>query len=283
MHSFSIVGDESGESNITVFTDQGPLLAHSSHPNYEEIVRVIATGEEADLTSLFDLSHAIVQAYGGQSERVQIVNGHVLFDGHVIHNSLTDHIIRCQQSGVESITPFIRFMDKLGANPSEHSRQMLFDWLQAHQFTITEDGNILGYKGIRASLDAEGNLIDPVSINSGTAVVNGETKHGNIPNEIGSVIEMPRGMVEHDPGNGCSHGLHVGTYDYANKFAQGALLECHVNPADVISVPTDCEAQKMRCCRYKVVNVLQQEILEPVVAGYGDYEDEDYEDDYDLF
>ena len=63
---------------------------------------------------------------------------------------------------------------------------------------------------------------------------------------------MPRGEVQHDPESGCSTGLHVGTYAYAQGYARAALLTVHVNPRDVVSVPTDCDAEKMRVCRYVV-------------------------------
>jgi hypothetical protein len=101
---------------------------------------------------------------------------------------------------------------------------------------------------------------------------------------------MPRDQVQFDPGVGCHTGLHVGTFEYAAGFAQGALLEVVVNPRDVVSVPTDCGAQKMRTCRYTVVGLLEQRLDSPLRvydqaadedyldgAGWGDFEDdEDY-------
>ena len=30
-----------------------------------------------------------------------------------------------------------------------------------------------------------------------------------------------------------------------------------VNPRDVVSVPKDCEFQKLRCCRYVVLDVIR--------------------------
>ena len=67
------------------------------------------------------------------------------------------------------------------------------------------------------------------------------------------IIEIARSYVNHDPSQGCSTGLHVGTYAYAKGYARSALLEVHVNPRDVVSVPTDCDAQKVRVTAAKVV------------------------------
>jgi hypothetical protein len=47
----------------------------------------------------------------------------------------------------------------------------------------------------------------------------------------------------------------VGTYDYAKRYANGALLKVHVNPRDVVSVPTG-EGEKVRVCRYVVEDII---------------------------
>ena len=86
---------------------------------------------------------------------------------------------------------------------------------------------------------------------------------------------MPRGDVEHDPGVGCHVGLHAGTWDYASSFAQGAVLTVEINPRDVVSVPTDCQDQKMRVCRYTVTGITEQELGSFVADEYD--EDEEIE------
>ena len=53
----------------------------------------------------------------------------------------------------------------------------------------------------------------------------------------------------------CSHGLHIGSYDYADGWAgsDGRLLLVEFDPQDAVSVPTDCSFQKLRVCKYTVV------------------------------
>ena len=68
-----------------------------------------------------------------------------------------------------------------------------------------------------------------------------------------------------DRRNHCSHGLHVGSLDYASDFSRGKLVVVKVNPKDVVSVPSDCACQKCRVSAYKVVSVFEQEIKAPVV------------------
>jgi hypothetical protein len=62
---------------------------------------------------------------------------------------------------------------------------------------------------------------------------------------------MARDLVNDDRNSACSVGLHVGTFGYAESFAEQMLVVL-VDPADVVSVPTDSNAQKMRVCRLYV-------------------------------
>jgi hypothetical protein len=65
---------------------------------------------------------------------------------------------------------------------------------------------------------------------------------------------MPRNKVDDNKEVGCSYGFHAGTLEYARGFrpCNGKLVVVEINPADVVSIPTDCECQKLRTCKYKV-------------------------------
>jgi hypothetical protein len=80
-----------------------------------------------------------------------------------------------------------------------------------------------------------------------------EYKSANIPNNIGSIVEMPRSEVRDDPHQDCSVGLHVATLNFAKGYMGGGkLLKLVVNPRDVVSVPHR-DAAKVRVCRYRVL------------------------------
>jgi hypothetical protein len=66
---------------------------------------------------------------------------------------------------------------------------------------------------------------------------------------------VPRNCVDEDPDRTCSHGLHVCSFDYLPHFshANGHVVVCKVNPADVVAIPRDYNNTKMRVCRYEVV------------------------------
>ena len=99
-------------------------------------------------------------------------------------------------------------------------------------------------------------------------------------NNVGDTCEMNRRQVSDDCGQGCAAGLHVGTFDYANEWAGngGVVVLVKFSPADIVSVPTDCDHKKMRVSQYEVVSVAREQLEEVV------YEDEDLnmQDMYDM-
>lgn len=272
---YTLVGTEDGSKNLTVFVPGGrPLVAHSSHVNFDAILEGVLAGDESVL-DLFDAAATAATKFERLSDRITSANGRLYLDGEEVDNSLTQQVVRFIGEGMDDWKPLVRFFENVQMNPNAHSRENLYRWLSDRDFTITEEGLIVGYKGVRPG-QSDGEFF---SINSGRAIVDGEVHTGSIPNKTGSIVEMPRSEVAFDPGVGCSTGLHVGTYEYANGFARGALLEVHVHPRDVVSVPTDSGDAKMRVCRYRVVDTIDAPYTVAVVRDYF----EDDEDDFDFW
>jgi hypothetical protein len=88
---------------------------------------------------------------------------------------------------------------------------------------------------------------------------------------------MPRSSVDDDFRNHCSYGFHVGTLEYATKWGPRCVL-VKVDPADVVSVPSSCECQKLRTSRYTVVCEYQGALTRPLHSASSPYED-DFEDE----
>lgn len=265
---YTLVGTENG-SNISVFVPGfDPQVAHSSHPNFDAILNGVLENDPG-VIDLFDIALTVSKRFDRLSDRITTANGRLYLDGVEVHNALTTQVIRFLNEGVDDWKPLVRFFENVQANPNEHSREQLFNWLDKRDFSITEGGLIVGYKGVQS--DGNGGF---ESLHSGKAIVNGVVHTGRIPNPVGAIIEMPRDQVEWNPALGCHSGLHVGTYDYAKTYStRGVLLEVHVNPRDVVSVPTDCDWAKVRVCRYRVVDAIVDRYVASYVAS-------NYEDDY---
>lgn len=255
---FSIVTTEDDKQYVTVFAN-GKLTppADETHPNFRAIVaacQASLAGEfiiEQDILDLFDIAAAVSRRFERLSERVTVENGEILFDGDPCQPGLSKQILRFMDEG-EDFMPLVHFMEKIENNPDAHSKTQAWDWLNNHDFTLTDDGDVVAYKGVYP----DGN--DGFrSGHRGTAAVNDVLyENAYIPNAVGDVVTMARTSVAWDPRSACSAGLHVGTFEYARCYAQGAMLRVIVNPRDIVSVPTDAAGQKIRVCRYKVDAVI---------------------------
>lgn len=277
---YSLIRNDDSEANLTVVIDGEMFTAVMSHPHFDEILEKVIAGDES-VINLLNPSVVAARKFDRLSERVTVANGRVHFDGEQVDNALTEQVVRFINENVEDFKPLVNFFEKIMTNPQEHSREQLFRWLENHQFTITDEGDFLAYKGVKVSNDPE---IQYQSISTGKAISNGVEYDGAIPNPLNAVVEMPRSEVQHDPSVGCHTGLHAGTYSYATGFAQGAVLTVRINPRDVVSVPTDCNSQKLRVCRYTVVEVTPSEYKSAYHSYSSPVDDDDddwYDDEYD--
>jgi len=270
MSKYNLVSDGTNAS-VTVFEDGDMLVANSDNPNWEQIVEALLVGEP--VADLINLVQAVAKKFERLTTRVSISGDQVYFDGDPVNNTLTAQIVRFLNEGWD-FEGLVNFYERVAANPSAHSREQLYTWLEAHNFTIDKDGYILMYKGVRDNGDGTYG-----SIHAGPAIVNGQEVDGIVPQTIGDVVEFPRSKVNADPSQGCSTGLHASNFDYARSFTTGAVLTVSVDPADVVSVPTDCAAQKVRVCRYTVRGVTTYEIPEASVSWGTEDEIEDEEDE----
>ena len=166
-------------------------------------------------------------------------------------------------------------------NPSSNSVGELYTFLGYKSLPITPEGKILGYKGVQTDFWSN-------TGNADTIVVQGQTNERHqIYNGVGETIEIQRRCVDDNKNNHCSFGLHIGSYDYADGWAgnNGKLLLVEFDPQDAVSVPTDCNFQKLRVSKYKVladITDTRQELNKAVYEAnkpiYGSNDDDDLSD-----
>lgn len=172
------------------------------------------------------------------------LKGEALFtmDGEPLPQELYNRILALKKEG-HSFEPLLKFWDNLKQNPSFNARQMLFKFLAHNGHPLTEDGCFIAYRGVREDF---------------------KDKHtGTIDNSVGAKPSMDRALVDDNPNNTCSSGLHVACYQYARDFGE-QLVEVKVNPMDVVCVPTDYNGTKMRICAYEVVALCKKQLDEPL-------------------
>ena len=286
MTNFSLVQDNDGLSLVLTYNDGTVQTVSDSHVRFPELKNYVLAsldGSPLEETRLRELADLVLQA-GQQlsyvSPRVRFDKSGLYFDGDLVNSTLAEHILRLLKEDNGGWRPFVNFLEKLYTNPSEQSRESLYSWIagrmQGGKITITQDGDFLAYKGVQSRADGT-----PESVFRGKAIVNGQVVEGHIPNVVGSILEMPRSEVDANTFVGCSTGLHVGTWNYAKDWARGAMLTIKVNPRDVVSVPNDSETQKMRVCRYEVLNVTDVEYTAPTYYEPSEDDSEYYDEDAD--
>lgn len=266
-------------SAITIYRTGGlPLTVLSDNPHYSRVREMLEVEKTDDIEAI----EAILSPAVIVGDRLSKLSDNITYDGTTVlydHDPIDEGIARFIQRTIEKYgigdedkwKPAVRFLEKLYQNPSEASRKSLYAFLRRFDFTITNDGDFIAYKGVRK---------DYRSIHSGPGIVNDVPTRGHLLNEVGSTIEIQRSYVDSDVGRGCSQGLHAGTYSYASRFSQGVLLRVRINPRDVVSVPRDSNYQKIRVTRYVVLEASDVEYTE---THWDDDEDDWGHDEEDWF
>lgn len=282
--TYQISLEDEGTTEVLIFTSDHPHVSTLGEA-VDAFLRGDLTGEDfgATVKRLYSLvalaEEKLVRVEDILEGRMTIQDNSVMVDGDPIDPSLEAHLLRLLQANgtpkdEANWTSFAKFVNKLYQNASESVRLQFFGWLNhvshGRGFTLTSEGNVIGYKGCK--------LIDdvPHSIHSGPAMVDGVAVDGFVPNRVGSLVEMKRSQVTVDPTVGCSSGLHVGTYAYASSFQRGVLLTVEFDPRDIGSVPYECDAQKVRVWRYRVLEVTKTQYQEPTwpTAQENDWEED---------
>ena len=246
--SVSYIGTDN--SLTVVFSDLGKVYnVDNSSPNWDKILEKLENADYDGLEELLSVKKTVETFFAATSaEGVEVDDIGVKFNGAYVHNYLTGKILDFAKRGLP-IKALVKFFEKVMKNPSRRAVNELYKFLEHGQMPITPDGNFLGYKS-----------------------VNKEYKDwytGKFDNSVGQTLEMPRNSVCDDPDLGCSYGFHVGTLDYARNFnANNRIVIVEVDPADVVSVPHDCNHQKLRTAKYTVVGEFEKPL------------DNDFSDDY---
>jgi hypothetical protein len=197
---------------------------------------------------------------------VTVVGSTVYYKSEPVNSTLTLKLLQMLEEGFDC-KPWARFLERVMANPSERSRQCLFDFLNHWMAPITEDGYFLAFKRIRP---------DYLDMHTGT-----------FDNSPGNYVAIPREQVDPDPDKTCSRGLHVAASSYLGHFAStqnSRTVVCKVDPADVVAVPKDYGFAKMRVCAYLVLGDAEESeipLIEGAVVSF--YGTDDYADAGDDF
>jgi hypothetical protein len=266
-----------GNGLWTVIVNNQSFQFDPSHPEYMGLIECAKVGDAQEFLRLMETGHTIENWSEGDFE---FVDGFLFYDGEPVRKVITQRILQMKKEGWDH-NPMLKFLTNLYENVSHRAVNEFYDWIQHKGLAITPDGYILGYKGVKVY---EG--VDQDDLN-GNALTEGDLvdKYTGCShrNNVGDVVTMKRRRVDDNCNNGCGSGLHAGTYEYASDWAGqgGKVVLVKIDPRDVVSIPTDCDFQKLRCSQYEVVGVAR-EIIESAVVEDSYFEDYDeYDNDYE--
>jgi len=235
--------------------------ADSNHPHWSAIIAGLEAGDES-VFDLFDVAGGVMSRLRTITDRVSYDGTNILWDGDPVHSVIAEQVKRALEAGESNYEALAKFWEKLESNPSDHSKTQAYDWLACHDFKITPEGDVVGYKGVHrvGSTDEFRSWGTSKVKGKPSAFVDGvaQPELSAVTQKVGSVVTMPRAEVKADPSQSCERGLHVATFSYATSYGN-TILEVHVNPRDIVSVPTDASGAKVRVCKYTVAGIRTEE------------------------
>lgn len=250
-----------GRDSITVMCAGVTHTIQQDHVNYtalKDAIRAQNWDLVPDLVTPTKAMHNFVSATQG---RIEIVNGEVCYDGTPVHNAVSDRILEFVRDGFDA-QPLMKFLEKLMSNPSRTAVTELYDWLSGTQLPITEDGDFIAYKKVRDDyfdfhtgkvLNKPAALMTSAELAQMPHTVNG------VKTEVldgFTVLSMPRNQVDDNRNRTCSQGLHFCSLSYLPSYhgGRGRVLLVRINPADVVSIPSDYDFAKGRAWRYTILS-----------------------------
>jgi len=221
-------------SNIVVVIGNKSHTVSKTHITYNKVLEAIKANDWDALPDIIEPKKVVLNFGAGNVE----IQGETLFwKGKELNTGLSVRMIQMLQDGFP-VEPMVNFMENLYKNPSKRAVTELYGFLEKNNLPITPDGHFLAYKKVRK---------DFLDIHSGT-----------MDNSVGTVVEMERHDVDDNKDVTCSTGLHFCGMSYLPHFGGGdsRTVIVKINPADVVSIPSDYNDAKGRACRYEVIGEL---------------------------
>ena len=232
-----------------------------SHDSFLALIQCIQTSDSEDFLRLYDKSAEIEDFSHGH---VKVKDGVLMYKGYSCHPHICDRVTQMIRDGFDYV-PMFNFIERLYKNPSNRAINELFDFLMNKGLPITEDGYVLGYKGVAVHHGPD--IVDVAGqvVTEGDYIDNHTRKtHRYNP---GDVAEMPRHAVCDDPDISCAAGLHVGSPSYSSWTSHPVIVA--FDPSDMVSVPKS-DSEKARVCKYTILSDYESDFKQIVASTHID-------------
>lgn len=215
------------KNSLSLYCNGNLTVVPVTHELFNDTLSAANSGDWTKVKFFVDKINGVYEWSDGL---LSLKNKRLFYKSLELQGSIVDAALRMAEAGLKP-TNLEKFLDKLESNPSYTAVQELYDFLQTHCLTITPDGDFYAYKWVTD---------DYLDCHTRT------NKH-----DIGKEFRMERNLVDDNRHNNCSKGFHFCSSKYT-KFGTRLML-VSINPADVVSIPSDYNFAKGRTCAYKVV------------------------------
>lgn len=232
------------KDSVVINHNANTHTVHRSDECYVQVKNAIKSKDYDELLRVVDKSAAI-ENYVPDGEFV-VLNGAIYSNGERVNGYIENKLLEFVEEGLP-YEYLLNFWKRLRENPSANSREQLYPFLERAKCPITARGTFIAYKAVKRVGER---------FFAYHGYHNEKTRFEYI---IGEPAAEDRSTVIDNPNQACGSGVHVGSYAYASSFNSGddkVILEVEVDPADVVSVPKDCDYGKCRCCLVVPVAVL---------------------------
>lgn len=176
--------------------------------------------------------------------KIAAVNGQLLHIGEsgepvALDTSLSRRIQSMIEAGSD-VNSLTLLLENLIENPCNRAINDFYEFITANDLAITDDGHIIAYKIVTDDFY--------------------DLYTKKIYNGPGSIVKMDRSMVDDDPDQTCSHGLHICSRDYLPQYGgfygsgqSTKIVAVKINPKHVVAFPRDYKNAKARVQEYEVI------------------------------
>lgn len=237
--------------SITFYIKGRPHSLTKDHPEFANLKAALQADGAHDIDQLLGFTDARIALLRASHGQITIIGDDIVWQGKALHNVWVDRIMQFRAAG-EPFDVLWAALGRLVTNPTPQAIERLPNFLERCNLGFLTDGRFIAFKGVRDT------YYDHYS--------------GRFRNQVGDVLEMPRDEVDPNPNQTCSTGLHVGAPEYVARYydrSSSKIMLVAVAPEDVVAVPTDYNGEKMRVCKYEVIDEVDPEYQAELLSRAG--------------
>jgi hypothetical protein len=151
-----ILNSTNGTLNVIVKGKPVTVSKATQEDKYNKVLELIKNQDEEGIIKLFDVVTQVSNKLGVTITKEGLVT-YTNKEGQVeqLPPSLNKTLIAMYEQDESSITPLIKFWEKVRLNPSYRVNRCLFDFIEANNIVINEKGNLIMYKIVKRTDDKE--------------------------------------------------------------------------------------------------------------------------------